>query len=455
MQWSRWPLVAAWAALALGIGCRPPEPAEFTPGPDVRALTGDLEPDEDPEVVEMLEGLQAEIATLLNERTGTPQRIKMLGHPHVSEDHLKRGADIYAQYCVQCHGVNGDGNGELADYLNPRPRNYTAGIFKFVATENGSKARRSDLVSTLYRGVTGTSMPSFDEFPEQDLEAVADYVLALTYRGLLESELAQFAYDEEEMPKDETVDELVNEILEPWQAAHEEVVTPLSPMPPMSDETVARGKELFVKYSCHKCHGEDGRGSMFGDVDVGEDAWGYEASAADLTSGMFRGGGRPIDLYRRVLVGINGAPMPSRRADLADDPDAIWHIVHYIKDLGEKRRRETVQATAVGLRQIEGSAVRAESEETADSAGSTGSESESATGEPTASAGQRDGEEGEDEAGEAVAEEEAEETDDGDADESDASEPTSPDEAAVDGADDESSEQLPQEGQPEEAAAAA
>ncbi|MAT70154.1 MAG: hypothetical protein CMJ58_11610 [Planctomycetaceae bacterium] len=352
MQMCRGLLTAVAAGLALGAGCRPAEPPEFTPGPGVLELTEGVDPQEEADVYKMLRGLQDQIADILAERVGTPEKIKMLGNPHVDEAQLKRGYELFTQYCVQCHGVNGDGNGPLADYLNPRPRDYTAGIFKFVATDNGSKARRSDIVGTLYRGVTGTSMPSFDEFSEKDREAVADYVLALTFRGLLQSELAQIAYDDEELPETEGIDEIVEELLEPWHAANEEVVMPLSPMPPMSPETVAKGKELFIQYSCHKCHGEDGRGSMFGGVEVGEDAWGYEASAADLTSGMFRGGGRPIDIYRRVLVGINGAPMPSRRADLAEAPDAIWYIVHYIKEIGEKRRNETVRNTLAGLKRL-------------------------------------------------------------------------------------------------------
>ncbi|MCA9237267.1 MAG: c-type cytochrome [Planctomycetales bacterium] len=357
---SRWPLMATLAALAVGVGCRQAEPPEFTPGPDVVELTEGLDPEEDKDDLKTLQDLQNQIATVLAERVGTPEKIKMLGDPHVSEERLARGAELYAQYCVQCHGVNGDGNGPLAVYLNPRPRNYTAGVFKFVATENGSKARRADIVKTLYRGVTGTSMPSFDVFTDSDREAVADYVLALTYRGLLQTQLAQIAYDEEELPDSAGIDQIVDEVLEPWRAAQHEVVMPLSPMPVMTAETIAHGQELFLQYSCNKCHGNDGRGGSVGSVDVGKDVWGYNAAAADLTSGMFRGGGRPIDLYRRVLVGINGAPMPSRRADLANDPDAIWHIVHFIKDTGEKRRRETVEATLTALNRMVPAEIAAE-----------------------------------------------------------------------------------------------
>ncbi|MBX3427352.1 MAG: c-type cytochrome [Pirellulales bacterium] len=365
MQIRLTPFAALVLAALVASGCRQSEPSEFTASRQVAALTEGIDPKEEKEDFDLMVELQQDVAKVLAERCGTSDVIKVLGNPHVDQDQLKRGYVLYADYCTQCHGVNGDGNGPLAAHLNPRPRNYTAGVFKFVATDNGVPPRKADIVATLRRGVTGTSMPSFKDFSQEDLEAVAEYVFALTFRGLLESRLAQIAYDDEELPDDEGIDEVVAELLEPWVGASEQVVMPLSPMPRMSAETIAHGKELFVKYSCNKCHGDDGRGGSVGNVEVGKDAWGYEAAAADLTSGMFRGGGRPIDLYRRVLVGINGAPMPSRRVEFESDPDGIWHIVHFLKDVGEKRRRETVEATLTGLGRLKPKVESAEKDEAA------------------------------------------------------------------------------------------
>ena len=72
---------------------------------------------------------------------------------------------------------------------------------------------------------------------------------------------------------------------------------------------------------------------------MGKDAWGHDAAAADLTSGMFRGGGRPIDIYRRIYSGISGTPMPGFAQVFAKSPDDIWYLVHFIRDMGERRRR--------------------------------------------------------------------------------------------------------------------
>ena len=100
--------------------------------------------------------------------------------------------------------------------------------------------------------------------------------------------------------------------------------------------------------------------------------WGYDAAAADLTSGMFRGGDRPLDIYRRVYVGINGAPMPSRAVEFETNPDAIWHIVHFLKDTAETRRRETVQRRRENLR-LDGASSES-SENTADEVASQAEE---------------------------------------------------------------------------------
>ena len=114
---------------------------------------------------------------------------------------------------------------------------------------------------------------------------------------------------------------------------------PVTPMPPFTPESVARGKALFASQACNKCHGLDGRGGTFGGLEVGNDIWGHKAAAADLTSGMFHGGGRPIDLYRRIYVGINGSPMPGFANVLAKSPEDVWYLVHFVRDMSERRRR--------------------------------------------------------------------------------------------------------------------
>lgn len=332
-----WPaIVFLLAVLVAPVGCRRTAPPSFTPGEEVLKLTEDVE---EAEELQIYEELQAQIASILRQQTGTPEKPHMLGQPEGDQTRLKHGYALYAQYCTQCHGVNGDGNGPVAKYLHPKPRNYTRGVFKFTSTPYGSKPRRSDLVHTIRRGVTGTSMPSFDRFSDEQLEAVVDYVLALTLRGELERELAMIAYDDEEVPDDEGIQEIIAEKLEPWQQSGNQIVMPVTSMPPMTEESVLAGHQLFLKFACNKCHGKFGRGGSMGNVDVGTDVWGNKAAAADLSSGMLRGGGRPIDIYRRIYSGINGTPMPAFENTFQDNPDAIWQLVHFIRATGERRRQ--------------------------------------------------------------------------------------------------------------------
>ena len=320
---------------ALLPGCRRATPTRFTPGPEVLELTAEIE---DPEELEFNKALQQGIADKLRELCGTPEKPIELGKEETT-DQLEQGFAVYSQYCVQCHGVNGDGNGAVAEHLNPKPRNYTYGIFKFTSTPYGSKPRRSDLVRTIRVGVTGTSMPSFDRLSDAEVDAVVEYVLALTYRGQLERQLASYAYDDEELPDEEGLDELIAEVLEPWENSTTEIVMPVTMMPSMTDESVRIGHQIFLSKACNKCHGKFGRGGLVGNVEVGEDSWGNKAAAADLSSGMFRGGDRPIDIYRRIYSGINGTPMSAFSTLFQDDPDAIWHLVHFIKATGNRRRQ--------------------------------------------------------------------------------------------------------------------
>ncbi len=52
---------------------------------------------------------------------------------------------LYAEHCQHCHGTAGGREGPTAQYLNPRPRDYRKGIFKFTSTKENIRAHRGDL----------------------------------------------------------------------------------------------------------------------------------------------------------------------------------------------------------------------------------------------------------------------------------------------------------------------
>ena len=255
--------------------------------------------------------------------------------------HLQLGSAVYERRCASCHGVTGDGNGLQAHYMDPYPRDYRKGIFKFTSTtqsdDTGWKPRRDDLVLTLRRGVPGTSMPSFARLDDAELQAVVDYVIALSMRGEFENKLISYFLDDWEEGKmaQEDVDAIIDEITASWKSAENQLVQPVTQMPPFTKESIEKGQQIFLAKACNKCHGVDGRGTS----DVGKDDWGYKATAADLTSGLFRGGESPIDIYRKIHAGIHGTPMPDFYSQyFKDSPDDIWYLVHFISDMGQRRR---------------------------------------------------------------------------------------------------------------------
>jgi len=358
-------ILFASLTLLIASGCRRSEPLEWDPNPQVSELPTHLQ-EQVGDVIEFHAGSATDLKLLtwkptlkVGDITVQQQQKDIERQKFLFEQHLKHGQAVYTKRCEQCHGVNGDGNGPTADYLYPRPRDYTKGIFKFTSTPYGSKPRREDLVRTLRKGITGTSMPAFNLLPEEDIEAVVDYVLLISQRGELEEQIVYLAsdLDEEEnlvreayfLPPEEKeaaednddhyeydVDDTVEVIKSRWDGAEESITQPLTPQPQLTEDRVARGRQAFLTKGCSKCHGEDGRGHT--PANIGKDTWGNATRAADLTSGMLHGGQRPIDIYRRILNGINGTPMPGFSSALKSEPETIWDLVSYVLEISGRRR---------------------------------------------------------------------------------------------------------------------
>lgn len=307
-------------------GCaRPPEP-EFALSDRVLKLKD--------------EKSRTEVGQILELVCGTPSAIKMLGSEVETTPKLKLGARVYAKNCRQCHGVSGDGNGPAALHLIPRPRDYRPGIFKFTSTVYGSKPLREDLARTIKRGIAGTSMPSFRLMPQAEMEAVVDYVLALTHRGELELLLAQ-SFEDEETVDFTLVKEHTDGIIERWTAARAQVVNPLSPMPVFTMKSIEAGRAVFLEKNCKQCHGEDGRGES-SDAQKYNDSWGNPTKPADLTAGMLRGGTEPLDVYRHIYAGINGTPMPAFSTMFQGEPETMWNLTAFVLDLSNRRRQGVI-----------------------------------------------------------------------------------------------------------------
>lgn len=92
-----------------------------------------------------------------------------------------RGRSLYTELgCVECHGVNGDGLGILAnDLLDDQslpiqPANFQAGVFK-----GGN--RPEDIWMRIQTGLDGTPMPSFGQnLTIEESWSLVDYILDLS-----------------------------------------------------------------------------------------------------------------------------------------------------------------------------------------------------------------------------------------------------------------------------------
>jgi mono/diheme cytochrome c family protein len=279
---------------------------------------------------------------------------------------LRESAELYRLQCLHCHGPEGGGNGPTSRFLNPLPRDYRRGVFKFTAQKDRAMPTRKDLHRILAQGVTGTAMPSFRRFTDTQLHGLVDYVRLLAMRGMVERDLA-VTYDMDEVLPAEYVLESYQSVFDKWFTDESKVVVFDGEVPAPTEASIARGKQLFEDASagnCFSCHGVQGRGdgpavfvtdpeTMELRVDKKDD-WGHDILPRNITQGLFRGGRRPIDIYRRIYAGINGTPMPALGD--AKDPqgnplltqDDLWALVHYVGYLSEQAPQAEHGAAAHG-----------------------------------------------------------------------------------------------------------
>lgn len=279
---------------------------------------------------------------------------------------LRDGRHLYAQHCQHCHGVSGDGQGPTAPYLNPKPRDYRNGKFKFTSTTYDFGPNRGDLDRIILEGIPGTYMPSFKLLKPAELNAIREYVLWLSMRGEIEMKLIsegladytreavkqriqageKYAAIAEEFAKrhadgdfEETFNTVVDLVVDRWEGsqAAENLVQVAVNRPPATTESIARGRALYLHpdNKCASCHGDAGYGNgpqtytlTPGKPGVGlYDDWNNPIQPRNLHAGVFRGGRRPYDLFCRIRASVKGTPMPKFDAMKEED---VWDLVNYI-----------------------------------------------------------------------------------------------------------------------------
>jgi DMSO reductase family type II enzyme heme b subunit len=211
------------------------------------------------------------------------------------------GQTIYTERCAFCHGDEGDGNGPVAKYLDPRPRDFTSGQFKFRTTASGELPLRQDVIQIVRNGVRGTAMPSWQGILSQaEIEAVVDYVTQT------------FVPD--------------------WGSYEPTVIVSANERPPrVTADLIAQGAQLYQDLQCWRCHGQAGRGDGPSAPTLTDD-FDFPIRAADLSKAWrYKGGSELGDIYARFSTGLNGSPMPSFYEVISDEER--WALSAYVKSL--------------------------------------------------------------------------------------------------------------------------
>ncbi len=190
-------------------------------------------------------------------------------------DAASSGKAVYDRSCATCHGATGKGDGPAADVLDPAPRDFTRGVYKFRSTASSSLPTDEDLLRTVDEGLPGTSMPAFGRLlSDAQRRSVVDYIKRFSPRFAAE---------------------------QPKPIADAAAADP----PPPAD--IAAARKVYEKLACATCHGEDGAAR-----EELRDDWGHAIRSTDLTEPWsFRGGPTARDVLARLRTGIDGSPMPS------------------------------------------------------------------------------------------------------------------------------------------------
>ncbi len=223
-------------------------------------------------------------------------------------DAMQRGQKVYLAQCAVCHGIRGDGNGFLAPGFEVMPRDFRQGTYKFRTTATGQLPTIEDIERTVRRGVVRSTMPAWAQFlTPQEIHDVSRYLIVFSQR-----------------------------FMEAWKSHERPPVMALSPRPADLSALASRGAEVYRKLQCAQCHGEQGRGD--GPAATLTNDWDWPIKAADLTyKWSFRNGYEPPDVYRTMIGGLNGTPMPSYEDAIPDEADR-WAMVAYTLSLSPPER---------------------------------------------------------------------------------------------------------------------
>lgn len=248
----------------------------------------------------------------------------------------------YKLYCSQCHGVNLQGNGPIAEWLYPIPKNLRKeGFLKNLTKEKA--------IESIVKGVPGTPMPPWGslgddkDFPnktpvmtESEIKQLVDWIFSEvsetnTSEGYIPP---KWNYKKEDVEKDlnnegnsllkDNSDPIFEKEGDKGYFIKKEFYT---------QENLEAGRRFFVE-NCAACHGKEGDGA-------GPRAEAmYEAKPRMLTNYDWIHSKDDIRLIQSIKYGVPGTSM-TPWGDLTSSLQRL-QLVMYIRSLSGDKTRATL-----------------------------------------------------------------------------------------------------------------
>lgn len=232
--------------------------------------------------------------------------------PEFSQADAGRGNVLYKEYCAQCHGLTGKGDGPAASGLEPKPAIHANMPFDKLPMEY--------LYTVINHG--GVAVGKSPNMPYWGLtigqQGVADVIayLKVTFKGIPEVPTAAGGQS--------------GACVQPRKTAKapDAILTKTNPLS-SSAGAIKAGKELFLKtaqpVACVMCHGEqgDGKGLMGAALVPPPRNFTCGAMMRDISDGQ---------LFWIIKNGSPGTGMMSF-ASLPDEQ--VWQLIHYIRSLAK------------------------------------------------------------------------------------------------------------------------
>ncbi len=229
-----------------------------------------------------------------------------------TNESIEAGRILYMKKCQYCHGIDGDGEGPAAPFLDPPPRDHTRARYKIISTEASELPTDQAIYDVILNGIPDTSMPGWPSLSKKEIWQLVYYIKTFAERFAWYKEIKK-------VPK---------------------IVKIGNPLP-ATRRSIERGRQIYMKkLECWKCHGKGGRGDGPSALEL-FDEWEYPIKPTNLTKPWkFKMGSTEEHIYRGIITGIAGTPMPSFKTGNKDEE--LWDLTNYVKSLFPEKRPQRV-----------------------------------------------------------------------------------------------------------------